>query len=162
MEAKKTAAVNSRKLHLRPEPGAVPTARQAFMDLELDLDPGLLFDASLCVSELVATSVREDVGDGEETLELELSVSDETLSAAVRARRLIGKTIERVNGTSVEDDLGLYIISRLADRYGLDPVESRIWFEFDVAGRARARSPAFEAESSGSSPTITTQGTHGR
>src|SRR5215211_4200570 len=106
MEAKRASAVNSRKLHFRPEPDAVPAARQAFMDLELDLEPGLLFDASLCISELVATSVREHVGGGDVTLELQLSVSDETLSAAVRARPPIAQTMERADGEGVEDELG--------------------------------------------------------
>jgi len=146
MEGKGGSAVNSRKIQLRREPGAVPAARQAFMELDLDLDAGLLFDASLCVSELVTTSLGENVADGEQELELELSVSDETLSAAVRARPPIGQTVERADGNSVAEELGLHIISRLADRYGLDSVESRIWLEFDITARAGPRLPAFGAD----------------
>jgi len=116
------------------------------MGLELDLDAGLLFDASLCVSELVTTFLHENVADGEQELELELSVSDEMLSAAVRARPPIGQTVERADGNSVAEELGLHIISRLADRYGLDSVESRIWLEFDISARAGPRLPAFGAD----------------
>ena len=136
----------ARSLQLHAEAQAVPAARGALAGLEYELDPDVFFDVSLCVSELVAHAVCSARPEDEETFELEISLSDGVLAAAVRDPGGRRSAIQRFKRREAESSLGLYIISRLADRWGVDAGDRRTWLELDIASRAQARSSALAVE----------------
>jgi len=117
--------------------------RRALAGFEQELEPGLFMDVSLCVSELVTSAVVAAQPIPAATLELRLSLRDGLLTASVQDHERGG---DGGKGSSRERDeeLGPYIISRLADRWGVDPGGARRWLEFSGVGvDGRERSPAF-------------------
>ena len=134
----------TRTLWLRPAPESVAVARGALAGLEQELEPGLFMDVSLCVSELVTSAIGVAQPSAGETLELRVSSSGGVVSASVQDHGPAGEGAERRTPPAADDDLGLHIISRLADRFGVDPAGRRRWLEFrQLAGGSRERSSAF-------------------
>jgi len=124
-------------------------ARRALAGLEHELDPGLFMDVSLCVSELVTSAVADAKASADQTLELRLSLSGGVLAASVQDHQRAADGGEPRSPRELDGDLGLHIISRLADRWGVDPDGARRWLEFSrLAGGARERSTAFGARPS--------------
>jgi len=121
-------------------------ARAALAGLEWDIEPAIFFDASLCVNELVTKAILAVEPGDTQTVELELSLADGKLCAAVKDHRAGTRRLERMIGGDGQADFGLYIISRLADRWGMDRAENRIWLEFGVGGDRPSRSLAFQPE----------------
>ena len=119
-------------LKLRPTPGAVPDARRALEALDDEVSAQTLEDLRLLVSELVTNSVRH-AGLGEsQTIELKVKVLPQTVRVEVNDQ---GGGFEPAPRTAQSDDQsgwGLYLVSRLSDRWGVtsDGV-TRVWFELD-------------------------------
>jgi two-component sensor histidine kinase len=121
-------------------------ARRALAGLEYVLDPGLFMDVSLCVSELVTSAIADAQPSAEQGLELRLSLSGGVLVVSVEDHEPGADGGERRAPPELDGDLGLHIISQLADRWGVDPDGARRWMEFSrLAGGARERSTAFGA-----------------
>jgi hypothetical protein len=124
-------------------PQAVGAARRALRAWESDLEPTLLYDLSLCVSELVTHSVQ-----------LHSSGEIEEAELAVRRTRTMARVevIERRQGGSVgsllegSDGLRARIVVNIADRWGVDgPAGKRVWCEIDLAADGRSRRRALVA-----------------
>jgi anti-sigma regulatory factor (Ser/Thr protein kinase) len=119
-------------LKLRPTPGAVPDARKALDALDEQVSTQTLDDLRLLVSELVTNSVRHAGLVESQTIELKVKLLPETVRVEVNDQ---GSGFQPTPRTAQSDDQsgwGLYLVSRLADRWGVtsDGV-TRVWFEVD-------------------------------
>jgi anti-sigma regulatory factor (Ser/Thr protein kinase) len=110
------------------EPDSVPAARAALARFEDRLSRSALYDASLCLSELVTNAVQHPASDAGDELQLELSLSDEVLRVAV-----IDPGGNFRPGRPTEGDergWGLFIVDQLSTRWGTQPGEQTVmWFE---------------------------------
>jgi hypothetical protein len=134
--------VTTGRQELRPEPQSVRAARESVRALEEHLEPGLFFDLSLCVSELVAHAVHGATS-GSQALIFEAGISDGLVWAVV------ADPVAAANGSMREppdEDLGLYIVSRLASGWGHDAERGRLWLSFAADAGSGSRVPAFAAE----------------
>ena len=119
-------------LKLRPTPGAVPDARKALDALAHHVSAQTLDDLRLLVSELVTNSVRHAGLAQSQAIELKVKLLPETVRVEVNDQ---GSGFQPMPRTAQSDDQsgwGLYLVSRLADRWGVtsDGV-TRVWFELD-------------------------------
>ena len=109
-------------------PRAPAVARRVVEELAGELDPGVLRDAQLLVSEVVTNSIKH-------------SGSDEPIRLRVWARRR-GLKVEVADGGfgfeaasppdpfEAEGGRGLLILDSLADRWGVSrDARARVWFE---------------------------------
>jgi anti-sigma regulatory factor (Ser/Thr protein kinase) len=127
--------------------GADAPARARFALMALD---GVLADVRdtvrLLVTELVSNSVLHAGADKESTIKLRV------VASAHGARVEVEDAGPGFEPIPVEPDrergggFGLFLVNKLADRWGVDPEPSRVWFEVDrreaVAERADdARQP---------------------
>ena len=111
------------------EPDSVPAARAALDRFEGRLSQSALYDASLCLSELVTNAVQHPAPESGSELGLELSLSDEALRVEV-----IDPGGDFRPGTPTQGDergWGLFIVDQLSTRWGTEPGERRtvMWFE---------------------------------
>jgi anti-sigma regulatory factor (Ser/Thr protein kinase) len=111
------------------------TARRAVESLDGLIAPALQDDVRLLVSELVANSVRHaGVGPGD-SLTLVLSVSDERLRVEVREPDHGFQPSFPTPPESSGSGSGLFIVERLADRWGITrEAGTCVWFEIDGPG----------------------------
>jgi anti-sigma regulatory factor (Ser/Thr protein kinase) len=119
-------------LRLRPTPGAVPDARRALDALDEQVSAQTLEDLRLLVSELVTNSVRHAGLRESQAIELKVKLLPDTVRVEVNDQ---GNGFEPTPRSAQDDDesgWGLYLVSRLADRWGVssDGV-TRVWFELD-------------------------------
>jgi anti-sigma regulatory factor (Ser/Thr protein kinase) len=135
-----------RRLRLRLGRQGVAEARAALAGIEREIDAGLFFDISLCVSELVTNAVRAVEPDVASPMELEVSLVGDTLRASVHDAGGGARRLQTVLLTGEDHDFGLYIISRLAHRWGIDHVGNVIWLEFEVGAQSQPRTSAFTAQ----------------
>jgi anti-sigma regulatory factor (Ser/Thr protein kinase) len=117
-------------------PTAASAARNALMALEDRVDPGLLDDLRLLVSELVTNSIRHAQGDTLGTVGLEVKLEDHHLRVEVTDAGDGFEPSPRTPDQSQASGWGLYLVDRLADRWGV--MRNRltcVWFEIDTAAR---------------------------
>lgn len=119
-------------LKLRPTPGAVPDARTALESLGEEVSPQTLEDLRLLVSELVTNSVRHAGLGSSQTIELKVKLWAETVRVEVNDQGGGFEPSPRTARSEDESGWGLYLVSRLSDRWGVtsDGV-TRVWFEVD-------------------------------
>jgi anti-sigma regulatory factor (Ser/Thr protein kinase) len=119
-------------LKLRPTPGAVPDARSALETLGEQVSPQTLEDLRLLVSELVTNSVRHAGLGASQTIELKVKLSQDTVRVEVNDQGSGFEPSPRTSDSEDESGWGLYLVSRLSDRWGVtsDGV-TRVWFELD-------------------------------
>ena len=123
----------SRKLEyeLTGGPYAVTAARLALSEMDELVDESLAFDVRLLVSELVTNSVRHAQIGPEDSIELKVRVDD----ADVRVEVLdSGPGFEPPPADPTADSArdsgwGLFFVTQLADRWGVDREAGRVWFE---------------------------------
>jgi anti-sigma regulatory factor (Ser/Thr protein kinase) len=117
---------------------APSAARRALRGLEHELEPSLFFDLSLCVSELVTDSVEHGRADEDSTLTVEVMVTDTCIRGEIRD---VGNPSKDARSAVLGELVtGLYLVDRLADRWGMEPsADSAVWFEIDIQGDARLR-----------------------
>jgi serine/threonine-protein kinase RsbW len=110
------------------EPDSVPAARAALARFEGRLPDSTLYDASLCLSELVTNAIQHPAPDSGDELELELRLSEEALRV-----RVIDPGGGFEPGAPTEGDergWGLFIVDQLSTRWGTQPGERTVmWFE---------------------------------
>jgi anti-sigma regulatory factor (Ser/Thr protein kinase) len=125
-------------------PYAPTAARLAVDGLDVHLDSVLLNDLRLLVSEVISNSVRHAGVGAEDSLELEVAISDDTVRVAVTDP---GAGFEPESPSPDLDDVsgwGLYLVEQLSDRWGVAREKgTRVWFEISRpqhsgAGNARA------------------------
>lgn len=118
--------------HLVAEPHAVRAARQEIVDT-LELHGPVRARVALLVSELVSNAVLHGSGDA---IELSADLDDGRVRVEVYDD---GGGFEPPppprEGEPVPAGWGLYLVSRLADRWGVDGGRrTRVWFEIDHHG----------------------------
>ena len=131
-------------LTLPSSPDTTAMARQAARTFEPLLEPRRAPDLSLLVSEVVTNGVRHaDAPDGS-SIALEVSVEGDVLRAeVVDAGHGFEPDLPAEPEPEVPGGWGLYLVDKLADRWGVaDTGGTRVWFEFD---RARPRPPRQDA-----------------
>jgi anti-sigma regulatory factor (Ser/Thr protein kinase) len=115
---------------------AVPSARRALQQLAPLLEPDLLENVGLLVSELVTNSIRYARTPGPASIELRASVFDDLVRVEVTDH---GPGFEaRANEPSSqhESGWGLYLVDQLSDRWGVSRAGggTAAWFEIDRVG----------------------------
>ncbi|MBA3690079.1 MAG: ATP-binding protein [Actinobacteria bacterium] len=119
-------------LNLPPTPGAVPDARTALESLGQEVSPQTFEDLRLLVSELVTNSVRHGGLGGSQTIHLRVKLSGDTVRVEVNDHGGGFEPSPRTAQSQDESGWGLYLVSRLADRWGVtsDGV-TQVWFELE-------------------------------
>ena len=117
-------------IRLRAEPASIPEARHAVDRLEGVLEPAVLDDLRLMVSEVVTNSVRHAGLAETDPIELRIFVDREHVRVEVHDD---GPGFERPEvPTSLFRDSGwgLVLVDRLADRWGVTTRRgTTVWFE---------------------------------
>jgi anti-sigma regulatory factor (Ser/Thr protein kinase) len=133
-----TPAETERRLKFRSLPQAVGAARGVLREWECHFEPGLFYDLSLCVSELVTNRVQQGDPRGGEEMELIVRRRAELVRAEVidpRPDVLVSQSL-----TEPLSDWGIFIVDRVADRWGVDRGEGTVvWCEIDLASDGRSR-----------------------
>jgi anti-sigma regulatory factor (Ser/Thr protein kinase) len=126
-------------------PYAVTAARLALSDLDSHLDASIAFDVRLLVSELVTNSVKHASVSEDDSIILEVKVSDDAVRIEVRDP---GPGFD-APPTAPPDDAdagwGLFLVEQLADEWGVEKERRAVWFLID---RDRANRPGDTGESS--------------
>ena len=112
------------------------SARGALDGLDGAFTQARLYDASLCLSELVTNAVQHPGTGGD--LELTVAVDDSCLRVEVADD---GRGFNPGKPTEGDErGWGLFIVERLSDRWGVEPGERTVvWFEI---GRDKREAPA--------------------
>jgi anti-sigma regulatory factor (Ser/Thr protein kinase) len=112
-------------------PYAVTAARLALSELDEHLDESLAFDVRLLVSELVTNSVRHAQTGPEESIELKVTVEDTSVRVEVGDSGPGFEPPEQDPTADAARDSGwgLFFVTQLADRWGVESSEGRVWFE---------------------------------
>jgi anti-sigma regulatory factor (Ser/Thr protein kinase) len=120
------------QLSLPADPSTPGVARTAVGDERLSLPPRVLPDLQLLVSELVTNSVRHaDLAPGQR-IELRVHVAPGTVRVEVEDPGPGFTPTPRRPGDRRDDGWGLYLVARIADRWGVvDGSPSIVWFEID-------------------------------
>ncbi len=127
-----------RRFKLRGLPQAVGAARRALRDWEGHFEPDVFYDLSLCVSELVSNTVRQGQPVGGDEIELGVWRSDTLVRAEIREPR--AHLVVSKPAAMVASDWGMFIVDRVADRWGVDRSEGTlVWCEIDLAADGRSR-----------------------
>jgi anti-sigma regulatory factor (Ser/Thr protein kinase) len=110
-------------------PYAVTAARLALADLESQLDASVAFDVRLLVSELVTNSVQHAQVAAEDSIVLQVAISDVIVRVTVRDDGP-GFTPPRMPPPDDADaGWGLFLVGQLADSWGVSDEEKGVWFE---------------------------------
>ena len=110
-------------------PYAVTAARLALADLESHVDPSVAFDVRLLVSELVTNSVQHAQVAAEDSIVLQVAISDDSVRVTVRDD---GPGFEPPSSPPPEDadaGWGLFLVGQLADTWGVNDADKGVWFE---------------------------------
>jgi anti-sigma regulatory factor (Ser/Thr protein kinase) len=111
------------------EPDSVPAARAALAQFEDRVAASALYDASLCLSELVTNAVQHPDEDAGDELELELTLSEAALRVEVTDPGGDFRPDKPTEGD--ERGWGLFLVDQLSSRWGTDSGSDRtvMWFE---------------------------------
>lgn len=124
--------MNDVMLQLPPEPASIPTARRAVERLHGAVSETLLRDLQLLVSEVVTNSVRHAGLSQAERIELRITVDERCVRVEVHDAGPGFAPPEGPKTMFEESGWGLYLVDRLASRWGVtsDGV-TVVWFELD-------------------------------
>lgn len=119
---------DSVSLSLDGGPEAASHARRALARLRADLEPPLLETMRLLVTELIANSVKHA---GADAVALKVVVGRGAVLVEVRDEGPGFEPSGRTAGQDQASGWGLFLVDRLADRWGVAREESatRVWFE---------------------------------
>jgi anti-sigma regulatory factor (Ser/Thr protein kinase) len=125
---------NPLMVRFQPTPAAVGLARQQLDVLRDRLTDEAYDDARLMVSELITNSLRHASLASDQEIELVMRLRGSTLWVEVRDPGPGFEPRPRSRGASDESGWGLYLVARLADRWGVERDGlNRVWFELDDA-----------------------------
>jgi anti-sigma regulatory factor (Ser/Thr protein kinase) len=116
------------------EPDSVPAARAVLARFEDRVAAAALYDASLCLSELVTNAVQHPDQQAGDEFQLVLSLSDEALRVEVADPGSDFTPGQPTTGD--ERGWGLFIVDQLSARWGTEPATDRtvVWFEVARGG----------------------------
>ena len=119
----RTASTGEVVVELAPHPRSGQAAREAVEDLAASLDHATMAKLRLLVTELVVAAVTPA---GNRPLVLSVRVD----AGAVRAAIEPSGDGDRVGGQRRPRRWGLFLVNRIADRWGSDG--GLVWFELDL------------------------------
>ncbi len=126
-------------IQLEAGPSAAAIARNALVPIERRVDEELMADVRLLVSELVTNSVRHADMPPPGTVSLDVSLDARRIHVEVRDNGSGFEPRRRRPGQSKAGGWGLYLVERLADRWGvMRNTFTRVWFEIDLTKPSRA------------------------
>jgi anti-sigma regulatory factor (Ser/Thr protein kinase) len=130
-------APNRISVHFDASPSAAACARNALIAVEHRVDPDLMEDVRLLVSELVTNSVRHShIPDGD-PVRLEVSIDSRGVRVEVLDSGAGFAPRPREADRAEPGGWGLFLVDKLADRWGVVRNHfTRVWFEIDH-GRPR-------------------------
>jgi anti-sigma regulatory factor (Ser/Thr protein kinase) len=115
-------------------PYAVTAARLALAEIDELLDESHAFDVRLLVSELVTNSVQHAKVGPEDSIEMRLAVDGELIRVEISDSGPGFEPPVDAGGTERDRGWGLFFVSQLAHRWGVEPGEPGcVWFEIDRA-----------------------------
>jgi len=123
------------------EPDSVPAARAVLSHFEDRVASSALYDASLCLSELVTNAVQHPGQQAGDELELALTLGDSALRVEVIDQ---GGNFKPGKPTEGDDrGWGFFIVDQLSSRWGRQSDSQRtvIWFEVPREVRGSASLP---------------------
>jgi anti-sigma regulatory factor (Ser/Thr protein kinase) len=118
------------KLNLEGGPEAAVSARRALGRLRSELDEGTLESLRLLVTELISNAVRHA---GARTVDLMVLVTRPSVRVEVTDRGPGFDPALRSVQHDREGGWGLFLVERLADRWGVarEDLSTRVWFELE-------------------------------
>jgi anti-sigma regulatory factor (Ser/Thr protein kinase) len=126
------------KVEFESNPAAAAWARNALLPLDNRVEAVVMEDVKLLVSELVTNSVRHAGMGQSEHVELDVMLCDDTLHVQVADTGSGFEPRERTAEATKPGGWGLFLVEKLADRWGVARNSlTRVWFEIDL-GRPRA------------------------
>jgi anti-sigma regulatory factor (Ser/Thr protein kinase) len=133
------SAETERRFKFRGMPQAVGAARRVLRAWEAHFEPDLFYDLSLCISELVTNRVRHGAAPAGEEIELVVRRGEQFVRVEVRERRSQDLLLGSQPTESISDG-ELFIVDRIADRWGLEHGEGTVaWCEIDLASDGWSR-----------------------
>jgi anti-sigma regulatory factor (Ser/Thr protein kinase) len=113
-------------------PAAAAWARNALIAIDPHVESELMADVRLLVSELVTNSVRHSAMLATDTVGLDVVVDADTIHVQVCDSGTGFEPRPRRTGQSKAGGWGLFLVERLADRWGVARNGfTRVWFEID-------------------------------
>ena len=123
---------NRISVHFEAGPSAAAWARNALAAIAAHVDAELMADVRLLVSELVTNSVRHSDMAAKDSVGLDVVVDADTIHVQVCDSGTGFEPQPRRPGQSKAGGWGLYLVERLADRWGVGRNGvTRVWFEID-------------------------------
>jgi anti-sigma regulatory factor (Ser/Thr protein kinase) len=113
-------------------PYAVTAARLALAKIDDVVDESQAFDVRLLVSELVTNSVQHAQVGPDESIKLDVSIASELIRVEITDHGPGFEPPTDTGGAERERGWGLFFVSQLATRWGVEPGEpGYVWFEID-------------------------------
>lgn len=114
-------------------PYAVTAARLALSEFDELVDESLAFDVRLLVSELVTNSVRHAQVGPESSIKLNLAIADSHVRVEVSddGPGFDPPVQDPTAELARESGWGLFFVTQLADRWGVERDPGRVWFEIE-------------------------------
>jgi anti-sigma regulatory factor (Ser/Thr protein kinase) len=126
-------------IQLEAGPSAAALARNALVPIERRVDETLMADVRLLVSELVTNSVRHADMPPPGMVNLDVTLDAHRIYVEVCDNGTGFEPRRRRASQSKAGGWGLYLVERLADRWGVMRNNfTRVWFEIDLARRSGA------------------------
>jgi anti-sigma regulatory factor (Ser/Thr protein kinase) len=119
-------------IELPRTPEAPHLARRALADLDGAVDPSVLPDVRLLVSELITNSVKYG-GDG--PVRLEVNVADERVRAEIIDQGAGFTPVERNDDLDRVGGWGLHLVGHLTTDWGTYEGSTHVWFEIDLSAK---------------------------
>ncbi|MBA2506877.1 MAG: ATP-binding protein [Thermoleophilaceae bacterium] len=114
-------------------PEAAGLARRALDGLDVHLTPEMLASVRLLVTELVTNSVRHAELEDDDKVALNVRVSEESVRVEVGDPGGGFEPTARKGELDLEGGWGLYLVDRLADRWGVaNEAGTMVWLEMDL------------------------------
>ncbi len=107
-------------------------ARRALADLDGRVDPSVLPDVRLLVSELITNSVKYG---GEGPVRLEVRATEDRLRAEIIDQGVGFTPVERDDDLDRVGGWGLHLVEQLTSDWGTYEGSTHVWFEIDLRGR---------------------------
>ena len=112
-------------------PYAVTAARLALSDIDELVDESLAFDVRLLVSELVTNSVRHAQIGPEDSIHLRVRIDNGDVRVEVldSGPGFDPPAPDPTAEAARDSGWGLFFVTQLADKWGVDREHGRVWFE---------------------------------